>query len=65
MKRIIIAGLFLFIIPVIFSFILFFFHYKNFSQALEISVIEGVLAVVIILGGLKLCEYLSGKMYNE
>lgn len=61
MKKVIIAGLFLFIIPVIFNFILFLLRYRNFVQALEISVIEGVLAVVIILGGLKLCDYLSAK----
>ena len=62
MKKIIIAGLFLFVIPAIFIFMLFFLRYRDFLQALEISVLEGVLAVVIILGGLKLCEYLGDRI---
>ncbi len=61
MRKMVIAGLYLFTASLIFNLILFLLGYRRLMQALVYGMIEGGLAVVIILGGLVIYDYLGNR----
>ena len=65
MKKIFLAGLYLFVIPIIFNLVLSIIGRRNLIQALKYGVVDGGLGLIIILGGLKLIDYLNERLNTK